>query len=213
MPEYAAPDSVSPGSTAERILDAAEDLFAERGYSATSLGDVADRVGIRSPSLYNHFRNKEALYRAVMERLVLAFSGPITELRAGPITHDRVLEWLETIVRQHHANPNLARLLQHAALSGGPATNELIEQLFRPMFDSSRPFEDEPGPVLGDAALQPWAVMAFNNLVMSYITMAPMYGDLLGQDPFSEAALEQQLKLVKTLLQAVFEYRGHSMLS
>ncbi len=38
-------------STSERILDAAEDLFAEKGYSATSLGDVADRVGIRSPSL------------------------------------------------------------------------------------------------------------------------------------------------------------------
>ena len=49
-------------TTAERILDAAEDLFAEKGYRATSLGDVADRVGIRSPSLYNHFRNKEALY-------------------------------------------------------------------------------------------------------------------------------------------------------
>ena len=49
-------------TTAERILDAAEDLFAQKGYSATSLGDVADRVGIRSPSLYNHFRNKEARY-------------------------------------------------------------------------------------------------------------------------------------------------------
>ena len=57
-------------TTAERILDAAESLFAEKGYSATSLGDVADRVGIRSPSLYNHFRNKEALYEAVLERLL-----------------------------------------------------------------------------------------------------------------------------------------------
>ncbi len=212
MTDHAAADALPPASTAERILDAAEDLFAERGYSATSLGDVADRVGIRSPSLYNHFRNKEALYRAVMARLVADFSGPIAALRAGPITHERVLEWLETIVRQHHANPNLARLLQHAALSGGPGTSELIEQLFRPMFDRSRAFEGEPGPVLGDAALQPWAVMAFNNLVMSYITMAPMYRDLLGQDPFTEWAMEQQLKLVKTLLQAVFEYRGHPLL-
>ena len=50
--------------------------------------------------------------------------------------------------------------------------------------------------------------MAFNNLVMSYVTMAPMYRDLLGQDPFSEAALENQLKLIKTLLRAVIEYRG-----
>ncbi len=195
-------------STAERILDAAEDLFAEKGYSATSLGDVADRVGIRSPSLYNHFRNKEALYEAVLERLLADFTAPQRELDSGPITYDRVFEWLETIVRQHHANPNLARLLQHAALSGGPHTNELIERFFRPMFQSGAEIEGQDVTVFGDAGLQPWAVMAFNNLVMSYVTMAPMYRDLLGQDPFSEQALENQLNLIKSLLRAVFQYRG-----
>ena len=117
-------------STSNRILDAAEDLFAEKGYSATSLGDVADRVGIRSPSLYNHFRNKEALYEAVLDRLLEDFSAPLTELDSGPVSNEKVFLWLETIVRQHHANPNLARLLQHAALSGGPQTNELIDRLF-----------------------------------------------------------------------------------
>ena len=50
--------------------------------------------------------------------------------------------------------------------------------------------------------------MAFNNLVMSYITMAPMYRDFLGRDPFSEEALENQLSLIKMLVQAVFAYRG-----
>ena len=195
-------------STADRILDAAEDLFAQRGYSATSLGDVADRVGIRSPSLYNHFRNKEALYTAVLERLLEDFLRPLEELNTGPVTHDRILVWLEEIVRKHHANPNLARLLQHAALSGGPGTNELIDRLFRSMFEPAGRIEDAELPMLGDAELQPWAVMAFNNLVMSYVTMAPMYRDLLGQDPFSEEALEKQLILMKTLLKAVFEYRA-----
>lgn len=195
-------------STAQKILDAAEDLFAEKGYSATSLGDVADRVGIRSPSLYNHFKNKEALYQAVLDRLLEDFSRPLAELDSGPVTQDRVLHWLETIVRQHHANPNLARLLQHAALSGGPHTNELIDRLFRPMFQPASNLQDGNLGLLEDAGLQPWAVMAFNNLVMSYVTMAPMYADLLGRDPFSEEALEKQLSLIKTLLRAVSEYSG-----
>ncbi len=195
-------------STAERILDAAEDLFAAKGYSATSLGDVADRVGIRSPSLYNHFKNKEALYEAVLERLLAVFSAPLAELEGGPVTNERVFHWLETIVRQHHANPNLARLLQHAALSGGPHTNELIDRLFRPMFRPDAKIEGGDLTLFENSGLQPWAVMAFNNLVMSYVTMAPMYRDLLGQDPFSEAALENQLSLIKMLLRAVFEYKG-----
>lgn len=207
MSEQAAEQRDTP-STAERILDAAEDLFAEKGYSATSLGDVADRVGIRSPSLYNHFRNKEALYEAVLERLLADFTAPQKELDRGPLTYERVFEWLDTIVRQHHANPNLARLLQHAALSGGPHTNELVERFFRPMFQTSAEIEGETVAVFDNEGLQPWAVMAFNNLVMSYVTMAPMYRDLLGQDPFSEQALENQLNLIKSLLRAVFQYRG-----
>jgi AcrR family transcriptional regulator len=194
--------------TAERILDAAEDLFAEKGFSATSLGEVADRVGIRSPSLYNHFRNKEALYTSVLERLLDDFTGPMEELNTGPITQERVMEWLETIVRKHHANPNLARLLQHAALSGGPQTTALIDRYFAPMFNTDASIDGADIRMLGDASLQPWAVMAFNNLVMSYVTMAPMYRDLLGQDPFSDSALDNQLTLMKTLLRAVFEYRG-----
>jgi TetR/AcrR family transcriptional regulator len=195
-------------STSERILDAAEDLFAKKGYSATSLSDVADKVGIRSPSLYNHFKNKEALYQTVLNRLLDNFIEPLDELTETQLSQQRVLEWLDTIVRLHHANPNLARLLQHAALSGGPHTNELIDRLFRPMFKPASNIGGEEIPVLGGSGLQPWAVMAFNNLVMSYVTMAPMYRDFLGQDPFSDEALDKQLKLIKTLVLAVFEYRG-----
>ena len=194
-------------ATAVRILDAAEDLFAEKGYAATSLGDVADAVGIRSPSLYNHFRNKEALYGAVVDRLLDAFVAPLAELGEGTITRTRIFQWLETIIRMHHERPNLARLLQHAALSGGPQTNELIERLFSPMFDTERPVEMLSAG-LGGEELRPWAVMALNNMVMSYITMAPMYRDLLGEDPFSPDALDKQLNLIMKLAHLALDSEG-----
>lgn len=187
--------------TPERILDAAEDLFAERGYAATSLGDVADRVGIRSPSLYNHFRNKEALYAAVVDRLLAAFTAPLDELRQAPLTAEGIYRWLEITVRMHHQRPNLARLLQHAALSGSPHTDALVDGLFRPMFE---PPDNSQAPHLGPVAeLQPWAIMGLNNMVMSYITMAPMYRDLLGEDPLGPEAEEKQLRLIMTLAQLV----------
>lgn len=190
-------------STAERVLDAAEDLFAEKGYSAASLGEVADRVGIRSPSLYNHFKNKEALYQAVLERLLERFNVPLAEMLAQPVTRQRILNWLQEIISLHHRHPNLARLLQHAALSGGPHTTELVERMFRPIFDAPPPEHNEDLFKLGDPALQPWAVMALNNIVMSYITMAPMYRDMLGMDPFSNEALERQTELILKLARMV----------
>ena len=57
-------------ATAERILAAGEALFAERGYHGTTLRDVAGRVGLRIPSLYNHFPSKDALVTALVGEVV-----------------------------------------------------------------------------------------------------------------------------------------------
>ncbi|MGH6734893.1 MAG: TetR/AcrR family transcriptional regulator [Methyloceanibacter sp.] len=54
--------------TKERILDAAQDLIQRRSFHGFSFQDLADRVGIRKPSLYHHFDSKEALALAVLER-------------------------------------------------------------------------------------------------------------------------------------------------
>lgn len=55
-------------NTRDRILDVADDVFARYGYLAARLDDIAEEVGIRQPSLFHHFRNKEALYEAVLNR-------------------------------------------------------------------------------------------------------------------------------------------------
>lgn len=49
----------------DRICAAAVTHFAERGYDASSLNEIAEAVGIRKASLYAHFENKDALYMAV----------------------------------------------------------------------------------------------------------------------------------------------------
>ena len=58
------------------ILDAAEELFAARGYEATSTGDILDRVGIARGTLYYHFRSKEEILDALTERITRAVMLP-----------------------------------------------------------------------------------------------------------------------------------------
>lgn len=53
-----------------RILDAAEELFAERGFDRTSFVDIAKRSGISRGSIPWHFKNKDGLVMAVVERVV-----------------------------------------------------------------------------------------------------------------------------------------------
>jgi AcrR family transcriptional regulator len=53
--------------TREKILREARYLFASRGFDATSMEDIAARVGIKKPSLYYFFKNKEQIFEKVME--------------------------------------------------------------------------------------------------------------------------------------------------
>lgn len=56
------------GATRERILDEAFSLFAERGYHAVPVRDIAEAAGIKDASLYNHFPSKQAMFDAIIER-------------------------------------------------------------------------------------------------------------------------------------------------
>lgn len=53
--------------TKQKILDKALELFSANGYDAVSVGDIAQAVGIKAPSLYNHFSGKRAIFDAIVE--------------------------------------------------------------------------------------------------------------------------------------------------
>jgi AcrR family transcriptional regulator len=114
----------NPGRTREAILDAAEQLFAERGYEATSLTDVGGQAGVSRGTPGYFFGSKEQLYRDVLERCLervraavrsgreraLASQEPPEVVLAGAVG-----EYFDFIL----ANPDFVRLLEREALDGG----------------------------------------------------------------------------------------------
>ena len=62
--------------TRKRILDAAEELFAEKGFDKTSFVDISHRSGISRGSIPWHFKNKDGLLIAVVERHNQRFLAP-----------------------------------------------------------------------------------------------------------------------------------------
>jgi AcrR family transcriptional regulator len=79
-------------STPERLMDAAIELFAERGYRATTVGDIETAAGLapRSGALYQHFKGKQQLLEATLDRQLAAMDDldaalgmlPLGDLRA-----------------------------------------------------------------------------------------------------------------------------------
>ena len=54
-------------STKQKILDEALTLFAEKGYDGTGVDLIAERVGIKGPSLYKHYKGKEEILNALID--------------------------------------------------------------------------------------------------------------------------------------------------
>lgn len=75
------------GSTSERILDAAMQLFAERGYRGTSVGEIERAAGLapRSGALYKHFEGKEDVLERAIERHLEAIDDLGTALDMLPL--------------------------------------------------------------------------------------------------------------------------------
>ena len=60
--------------TKQRILDEALTLFSEKGYANVFVGDIAKRVGIKAPSLYKHYKNKRAIFDAIIDLMNSRFA-------------------------------------------------------------------------------------------------------------------------------------------
>src|SRR4051812_726989 len=57
-------------ATRDRLIVAARGLFGERGYDGTSIDAVLDATGVKRGALYHHFESKQALFDAVLDRVV-----------------------------------------------------------------------------------------------------------------------------------------------
>lgn len=118
-------------ATPERVLAAAERAFAAEGYGAAKLADIADRAGIRRPSLLYHFGTKEALYTQTVERCFGRLGHALTEAMTAegdfPTRLDRtVVRYVEFL----DAEPWLARIVLRELLDEqGPGRAILLRQL------------------------------------------------------------------------------------
>lgn len=60
----------------DQILSAALRLFSHRGYRATSIRDIAESAGVSTGNVYHHFKDKEAIFRALLDQYWKAIEAP-----------------------------------------------------------------------------------------------------------------------------------------
>jgi TetR/AcrR family transcriptional regulator len=98
--------------TRKKILDVAEGQFAAKGYTGAHLQSIAKEVGVQKTALYYYFSSKEALYVAILERILESMDRLVRAAmsRGGPSveTLEVLFDDLNDILA---ANPNYSRIL------------------------------------------------------------------------------------------------------
>jgi len=115
-------------ATRRAILEAAERIFAEAGYAAARLEDVAQAVGIRRPSIVYHFPGKQELYDAVESDIFASMHAFAAERTAGEADAMGRLTalldaWLDFLVNR----PTAARIIQRLIADVGPRGGNPVE--------------------------------------------------------------------------------------
>ena len=149
----------------ELIEQAASELFAERGYDAASIDEIAKRSGVTAPVVYDHFTSKQDLHRRLLERhyaeLRLLWSE---QLRGEDPPARRISRAIDAWFAYVEAHPYAWRMLFRET-TGDPEVRAVHEEVIAqsraavmPLFLRERGI-DEPASADADALEMAWEVM------------------------------------------------------
>ncbi|MBS1241742.1 MAG: TetR/AcrR family transcriptional regulator [Gemmatimonadetes bacterium] len=187
----------------EAILEAAEQLFAERGYDATSLSDVGQAAGVSRGTPGYFFGSKADLYRAVLEH---CFAEATATIRIG---RDRALASQESpdvilagIVRDYFdflaERPSYVKLMERNALGDGPPTDA---ELVRPIGQEAlAAFMAELGVGRQRAREAAHLLLSLLSLCWFPVVHAGTYVTAVGLDPASRRFAEERRQHVIALI-------------
>lgn len=99
------------------ILDAAEQLFGHKGFDGTSTNDILDKVGIARGTLYYHFKSKEDIMDALIERYSVRILGAAQQIGAD---------------KSIPVNERIMRVVMALNISEGESSKEIMEHIHKP---------------------------------------------------------------------------------
>jgi len=131
-------------STKDRLLQVAQELFAQKGFHATSTREITRQANTNVASLYFHWRSKENLYLAVYHRLfqrLTQMAQDVVELlEEGLRTHQSLEAVIYPVADRafdfFDANRDLARLNLHRMLEGGALAVKVEQEFENPLYQA-----------------------------------------------------------------------------
>ena len=174
-------------SSALRILDAARAEFAQRGFPAARLQDIAERAGLTHPTLLYHFGSKERLYAAVIEQAMEDWAEMTSlAVREAPPGFGRVAALVDAGLEFFASHHDFVVIWRREAIEGGGRLEQAMAEHLRPFFDRAVAFlggEVTAGRLREHDPIE--LMQLCYGAVMTYFSDAGFRARLLDEDPLA----------------------------
>lgn len=181
-------------ATRERILDAAEAVFADRGFDAATTREIAALSKTNVATAYSYFANKEALYAAVLERAIeplIALMDRFASERDKPGAMTRATHEVVSHLAKHE---HTTRLVYREVVADGPMAEWVTKALFEPLLDRVRTEIRDAERV--NSEMEPFIAALFVHLSFSHVALAPLLSRLFDRDMLSPESVDQQVRVI-----------------
>nr|HOO47142.1 TetR/AcrR family transcriptional regulator [Deltaproteobacteria bacterium] len=188
------------GTTKDRILDAAEEIFSSRGFDGTKVQEIATAAGVNKAMLYYYFKDKDDLLISVIGRIIQGIGEAIPQYFAdSEDTVENIEAFLDFYIGYLARNQSFVRIMAWEMLSGRHIQT-IGKDYIIPVFSLMR---EKIVEAVDRKTVRPVSpehtVFSVVGMNVFYIVASPMFMLILGDDPLSEDMMEQRKKAVKDL--------------
>jgi AcrR family transcriptional regulator len=205
-------------ATSKRILEAAEEEFAAKGFDGVRLAAIARTADVPQALIHHYFADKEGLYRAVLERALKAIADvgwrildemapPRKRVKARRFEKAELEGLIEALVGMlvgfYATHARVLRILRHEAMRGSPLAGDLVRTHVKPQLDDVvARFEAmrASGEVRADVDARQLCISTVAMACFPYIEEA-FLDAVWSVDPQSPAFIEERKReIVKTVM-------------
>lgn len=118
-------------ANASLILQAAERVFARRGFSGATMAEIAEQAGLPKANVHYYFGSKKALYRALLDQTLQDWLGPLQGMQPDADPRTAIETYVREKMRLVQTRPDASRVFANELLHGAPEIKEVLRTHLR----------------------------------------------------------------------------------
>ncbi|GIW46944.1 MAG: TetR family transcriptional regulator [Deltaproteobacteria bacterium] len=181
-------------SARDKILEAAIELFSEKGFSGTTTKEIAERAGVNEALIFRYFSTKKELYGAIIEKKIEEDPGIEAPIKLYRDTRDDWLIFKSIALKMFECvekDQTFLRLLYFSALEGHELSDMFFDTYVEYVNMLLSEYIEERISEKAFKKVNPFlAARAFIGMVANYIVVQELFGERRKRNPRKEEVVE-----------------------